>query len=103
MLSAQYANVGSWIVDIIAVIAIIVSIIIFFIRKKSIHLLIIYLAVMAGYIGIIILDEYFNIPATRALAQVFVIFMVVAVGIVYQSNLKVLFLLLQKQGKKCRF
>jgi len=100
LLSAQYTNVGSWIVDIIAVIAIVVSIIIFFIRKKSIHLVLIYLSVILGYIGIIILDEYYNIPATRALAQVFAIFMVVAVGIVYQSDLKVLFFNLTKTREK---
>lgn len=100
MVLAQYTSVGSWVVDLIAVLAVMVTMFVFFLRRRSIYLLLIYLAVFVGYIGIIILDEYFNFPISRSLAQIFVIFMVFTLAIVFQSDLKVWFFNLTKTRDK---
>lgn len=100
LLLAKYTSVGSLIIDIIAVVALIVAMVIFFIKRRSVLLLVIYSSLLLLYVGIIILDEYFTFPATRAIVNIVVIFMVVALGMVYQSDLKVMFFNLTKNREK---
>ncbi|MGI6137137.1 MAG: diadenylate cyclase [Christensenellales bacterium] len=99
MIGAVY-NVGSLIVDLIVCIALFVALTIFFIRKKSILLLAIYGVATLIFVGVVVLDFYFVLPITKAISQIIAIFMVVAVIMVYQSDLKVMFFNLTKVREK---
>lgn len=84
------------IADIVAMVLVFAATLIFFLWKKSVKLLFLYLAVQALFFAVIVLDEMFSVPVARAVAEVLVWFMLVALAVVYSSDLKVIFFKLTK-------
>lgn len=99
MLSAYQFSLLS-IVDLIAVAGLLTAVAIFFIRKKSVKLLAIYAVATIAYVAIVLIDELFNVPVARAVAQLFIIVMSIVLAVVYQSDFKVAFFNLTRSYDK---
>ncbi len=99
MLSAYKFSALS-IVDLLAAIALIAIVVVFFIRKKSVKLTATYCTIMVFFIAMVLLDELFAIPLARAIAELVAILSVVVVAVVYQSDFKVAFFNLTKNYDK---
>ena len=95
-----YTFTAKSIVDLIAVIALMAIILVFFIRKKSVKLTAIYLVATLFFAAMIVLDELFYIPVARAVSEILMILLIVVAGVVYQSDFKVAFFNLTRNYDK---
>lgn len=73
---------------------------IFFLRKRSFNMFLLFSAIFLIFIAIDVLDGIFGIPIAKDLAMLLAIFMVVALVIVYQADFKALFFNIAKSGEK---
>lgn len=90
------------IIDIITIAAVLAVMYVFFFRRKSVKLMLLYTAVLALYITVIILEDYAGVPVpiARGLISLAAWFLVAAVVVVYQSDFKVMFFNLTKSTDK---
>ncbi|MCL2631012.1 MAG: diadenylate cyclase [Firmicutes bacterium] len=77
--------------EIIATVAVYLLVGAFFVRKKSVKLLIIYTGVVSLQISAVLLDSLFSMRVTYALVSAFTTFMLIVWVVVYQSDFRVLF------------
>lgn len=86
-------NAATLVIDILSIAAVLGAMFFFFYKKKSVKLMAIYAAAFVIYVVVLLLDEYFGVPVpvARALSGVVVWFMIAALAVVYQSDLKVTF------------
>ncbi len=99
MLSA-YSFTALSIVDLIAVIALLAVVVVFFIRKNSIKLTVAYSVIALFLVAMVLLDELFNIPIARVIAEMVAIGAIIIVAVVYSSDFKVAFFNLTKNYDK---
>lgn len=99
MISA-YTFTAKSIVDLVAVLALVTMVMVFFIRKKSIKLTAIYLVATLFFVAMVLLDELFDIPVARAVAEMITILLIVIVAVVYQPDFKVAFFNLTRNYDK---
>ena len=80
-------------IDILTIAGVLGAMFFFFFKKKSVKLMAIYAAAFVVYVVVLLLDEYFGIPVpiARSLMTAVVWFMIAALAVVYQSDLKVTF------------
>lgn len=88
------------IVDLMAIVILLAIIFAFFMTKKSIKLTVVYSVIALFYCAMVLLDELFYIPIARAVAGIIAIISIVALAVVYQSDLKVAFFNLTKNYDK---
>ncbi|MFA5449715.1 MAG: DNA integrity scanning protein DisA nucleotide-binding domain protein [Clostridia bacterium] len=99
MTSAAYVLEWNSIIDLAAVLAVFTSMSVFFFRKKSFRLLLLYSFILIIYVASIIFDGFVPIPVARGVIALFTMFMAVALLVVYQSEFKVLFFNLSRPTK----
>lgn len=89
-------------VDILTIAGVLGAMFFFFFKKKSVKLMAIYAAAFVVYVVVLLLDEYFGIPVpiARSLMTAVVWFMIAALAVVYQSDLKVTFFNLTASHEK---
>lgn len=89
-------------IDILTIAGVLGAMFFFFFKKKSVKLMAIYAAVFVVYVVVLLLDEYFGIPVpiARSLMTAVVWFMIAALAVVYQSDLKVTFFNLTASHEK---
>lgn len=85
--------------DLIAVATLLTLCFIFFYRKKSFRLMAIYFAIIAIYVGIYILNLFYNIALAFSIINLIAIFSIVAMVVVYQADFKIIFFNLSKKQK----
>ena len=90
------------IIDIITIAAVLAVMYVFFFRRKSVKLMLLYTAVLALYITVIILEDYAGVPVpiARGLISLAAWFLVAAVVVVYQSDFKVMFFNLRPERRR---
>ena len=95
-------GVATYILDIITIAAVLAAMFSFFYKRKSVKLMLIYAVAFVVYVALIMMDEYFgvSVPIARALMTVLLWFMVAAMAVVYQSDLKVIFFNLTRSHEK---
>lgn len=96
MLKFEWKNI----IELAAVVVVWAMMFLFFLRKKSLKLHALYTVVFLLYIGVAVCDRLFDIPIAKDAALLPVIFMTMALVVVYQSDLKVLFFHLTKHAEK---
>ena len=84
------------IIDIATAIVVWALLCAFFIRKRSIRMLLLFSAVFIIFVVVDVLDSILGVPIARDMALLLAIFMVVAMVVVYQSDFKVMFFDLAK-------
>lgn len=96
------AYIFDWtsIIDLVAVVAVITILLVFFFKKKSVKLLAIYSFLLTFYVGVLVFDKFYPVPITKAIAEVFTLFMVFTLVIVYQADFKNIFFNLTKSNDK---
>lgn len=99
MIAAYELSYGS-IVDLAVALIVMSLMFAFFVHKKSIKLMLVYSLAFLAYIGMIILYEFFDIPIASGITQLAVIFLVVALVVVYQNDFKTIFFNLTKSNEK---
>lgn len=84
------------IIDLAAAFAVWVLLCAFFVRKKSLKLLLLFSAVYFLYIGSSFLDVFLGVRVAKDAVLLLAVFMIVALVVVYQSDFKVMFFDLTK-------
>ena len=86
--------------ELIAVSLVFFILAIFFVRKRSFRLLIIYTFVLVLQVGVMFLNILFDMPITLFLVSLVSVFMVVALVVVYQSDIRAAFFNLSKRRSR---
>ncbi len=87
------------IIDLLVTLLLLGLCFIFFYKKKSFRLMAVYFAIILIYIGIYILNLFYNLGLSYALFNLVAILAIVALIVVYQSDFKVIFFNLSKKTK----
>ncbi|MDD4316376.1 MAG: DNA integrity scanning protein DisA nucleotide-binding domain protein [Clostridia bacterium] len=85
--------------DFIALVAVLLLLFIFFHKKKSYKLMSVYTVLLLIYTGVFILNQFYDLGLAMLLSNLMMIFAIVALVVVYQSDFKTLFFNLSKKQK----
>ncbi len=94
----SYFGINS-IFDFVTLGIIMLLLFVFFHKKKSYKLMFIYVSLLLIYTGVFVLDKLFDINLAMMLINLIMIFAIVALMVVYQSDFKTLFFNLSKKQK----
>lgn len=100
MLLANYAFTPKSIADLVIALLGLAVLLVFFLYKKSVKLMLLYVVTYALYVTAVLLDELYGIPIARAVVSLMAWFMICAVVVVYQSDLKIAFFNLTKTADR---
>lgn len=101
MLLAQFQFKAINAIDVIVAVLVFAALIFVMLRgKKGALLVTIYILLLAMHITIVVLDAIYMLPIARTLSSIVMIFMVVALVVVYQSNLKIFYFKLSKRMER---
>lgn len=92
----------SEIVELAVAALFLVALTIFFLKRRSFKLLLVYILVFALYVGVFFLNEIYRLPLLLMLSQLTAVFFVVVLIVVYQNDFKTLFFNMtrQRDGKR---
>ncbi len=97
MLLASYVFNAQSIADLVIAILGLAAILVFFLYKKSVKLMLLYVVTYVLVLTAVLLDELYDIPIVRAVGDMLALLMICAVVVVYQSDLKIAFFNLTKR------
>lgn len=87
------------IIDLVVVLLLLAMCFFFFYRRKSFRLMMVYVGIILIYVGIYILNLFYDISLAYAIINLIAVFAIITLIVVYQSDFKVIFFNLSKKTR----